>query len=73
MNNEQKIERLQFILSDAIKWYKECFEYNQNKDHEDYLDPDSLTYDDSYRWFHELDRGRCQEILEILSEVSDGE
>lgn len=68
MNDKQKIERIQWILDDAITWYKNCFEENKDKDDDNYIDPDSLTYDESHIFFSQLNRGKCQEILKMLAE-----
>ena len=53
----KKVLELKMIFKDALKWYE------QNK-----LDKD-LIYDESYHQFNNLDRGDCEDILKILSEL----
>jgi len=56
MTNDEKIQALEFLLREQIKWYKDC------ESSEDY--DDSYTYDTSEEQY---DRSTCCEILTILS------
>jgi hypothetical protein len=54
-NDKEKLQKIRDILCPAITWYRE------NKNDE------NLVYDESIERFHELTRGECVDILEIIS------
>lgn len=67
MNSNDKIKSLKEVLHESLIWFEECKQKENLPEDDPKRIDDSYIYDECYKWFHCLSRGKCLAILEILA------